>query len=67
MSIIILLLPLALFLALTFVIAFIWATGRGQYDDLETPAHKMLLDDSLVNARSTVAKAPRGTIERIGK
>ena len=46
MNIITLLIPLALILALTFVIAFIWAAGRGQYDDLETPAHKMLLDDS---------------------
>ncbi|MBI3556275.1 MAG: cbb3-type cytochrome oxidase assembly protein CcoS [Deltaproteobacteria bacterium] len=47
MNIIVVLLPLALLLALIFVVAFIWAAGRGQYDDLETPAHKMLLDDSI--------------------
>lgn len=52
MNIIILLLPVALFLALSFVIAFIWAANRGQYDDLETPAHKMLLDDSIVIERT---------------
>ena len=45
MNVIALLLPLALLLALTFVIAFIWAALQGQYDDLETPAHKMLLED----------------------
>lgn len=45
MNIIIILLPLALMLGFGFVIAFIIAASRGQYDDLETPAHKMLLDD----------------------
>lgn len=46
MSIVYLLLPMALMLGSGFVAAFIWATNRGQYDDLETPAHRMLLEDS---------------------
>ena len=46
MNIVGLLVPLALLLALSFVGAFIWAVNQGQYDDLETPAHKILLDDS---------------------
>ena len=45
MEIIYLLLPLALLIALGFVAAYIWALGNGQYDDLDTPAYRMLLDD----------------------
>ena len=46
MNIIYLLLPLALLLALVFVIFFLWATRHHQFDDLETPAHRILLDDN---------------------
>ena len=45
MEIIIVLLPLALLLGAVSVIAFIWATRMGQYDDLETPRFRMLLED----------------------
>lgn len=53
MNVIVILLPLALLLAFTFVAAFVWAAGRGQYDDLDTPAHKMLLDESIANERTS--------------
>lgn len=36
--------PLAILLALSFIAGFIWMTVRGQYDDLETPAMRMLLE-----------------------
>ncbi len=36
--------PLAILLALCFIAGFIWMTMKGQYDDLETPAMRMLLD-----------------------
>jgi cbb3-type cytochrome oxidase maturation protein len=45
MEVIIILLPLAIFLAGIFVAAFIWAAKKGQYDDLESPSYRMLLDD----------------------
>ena len=45
MSVIYILLPLALILAAVAVIAFIWATRAGQFDDLDTPAMRMLHDD----------------------
>jgi len=32
-------------LASSGVVAFVWATRRGQLDDLETPPLRMLLDD----------------------
>lgn len=38
--------PMALLLGAGFVFAFIWATKNGQFDDVETPAHRALLDDS---------------------
>ncbi len=45
MSIVYLVLPLALVIVMGAVIAFIWAARRGQFDDLETPALRMLHDD----------------------
>ena len=37
--------PVSLLLAAVFVIAFIIAARRDQFEDLTTPAHRMLLDD----------------------
>ena len=45
MSVIYLLLPLALLVSTMAVAAFLWATGRGQFDDMQTPAVRMLHDD----------------------
>ena len=46
MNIIFLLLPLSLVLAATFIYGFIFAVRDGQYDDLESPAHRALIDDA---------------------
>lgn len=48
MEILYLILPLALLMALIFVIAFIYAVKKGQYDDLETPSHRILFDDKKI-------------------
>lgn len=45
MTVLFLLVPLAILLAALAVGGFLWATRRGQLDDLETPAHRMLYDD----------------------
>ena len=45
MSVIFLVLPLALVIVAAAVAAFVWATRRGQYDDLDTPAIRALHDD----------------------
>ncbi len=45
MSVLFFSVPIALLLAFIFVVAFIWSTKKGQFDDLDTPAHKMLLED----------------------
>lgn len=36
---------IALYLAMGFVAACIWALEKGQFDDLETPALRILKDD----------------------
>ena len=45
MTVIFLVLPLALLIVAAAVFAFIWASRRGQYDDLETPAIRAIQDD----------------------
>ena len=45
MSVIYLVLPLALIIAIGAILAFVWALRSGQMDDLETPAIRLLLDD----------------------
>ena len=45
MSVVYVLLPVATVLAIFFVVAFIWAVRRGQFDDLNTPAVRILHDD----------------------
>lgn len=46
MSVIFLVVPLATLIVLVAVIAFVWSARRGQFDDLDTPAVRMLHDDS---------------------
>lgn len=45
MNIIYFLLPAALLLVFVFVALFLWAAKTDQYEDLETPAKRILLDD----------------------
>ena len=45
MEAIFVLLPLALLIAAIAVGFFIWAARTGQFDDLETPAIRILFDD----------------------
>ncbi|MFN7684892.1 MAG: cbb3-type cytochrome oxidase assembly protein CcoS [Oligoflexia bacterium] len=52
MNIVFLLMPLALLLGGAFLAAFAWTVKKGQYDDLETPAHRILFDDSLEDERT---------------
>lgn len=46
MGIIYLMLPFALLLGLGFTAAFVWCAYRGQYDDLDTPAYRLLLEET---------------------
>jgi cbb3-type cytochrome oxidase maturation protein len=56
MNIIFLTLGVSIAIALIFLSAFIWAAGKGQYDDLKTPVHRMLLDDYETDTKNDNAK-----------
>ena len=45
MNILYVLIPLALLILGAAVWAFFWAVGSGQFDDLDTPGMRILLDD----------------------
>ena len=45
MSVLYIVVPLALLIVAIAVGAFVWATNRGQFDDLDTPPMRMLHDD----------------------
>lgn len=47
MSVIYLLIPISIIIAIGFFIAFIRAVKTGQYDDDYTPSVRMLFDDEL--------------------
>jgi len=51
-SILFLLIPLGLVLLGLAVAAFFWAVGSGQFDDLDSPAWSVVMDDD---------KSPRGS------
>ncbi len=57
MNIIFILIPLGLVLLALAVAAFFWAVRSGQYDDLESPAWRVVLDDD----RAPPAESPAGT------
>jgi len=44
-NILLMLVPLSLAMLGLAIVAFAWAVRRGQFDDLETPALDILLDD----------------------
>lgn len=45
MDILYLLIPLAVVIMVVAVAAFMWAVRSGQFEDMEGPAHRILMDD----------------------
>lgn len=64
MEIIPFLIPLALILASIFIGGFVWMTMTGQYDDLETPGHRILLDNEneKLNHKSNINQTKEGEV-----
>lgn len=52
MSTLFVVVPLALLVSAAAVGAFVWSVRRGQMDDLETPALRMLEEDSAVQGEA---------------
>ncbi len=44
MEILFLLIPLAAIIAVVMTVAFFWSVKSGQFDDLEGPAHRIVMD-----------------------
>lgn len=49
MDIILYLIPIALFLGLLGLVAFLWALKSGQFDDLDGAAHRILFEEDEPN------------------
>ncbi|MCX6552822.1 MAG: cbb3-type cytochrome oxidase assembly protein CcoS [Acidobacteria bacterium] len=62
METIFVLLPLALLIAAIAVGFFIWAARSGQFDDLDTPAVRILFDDE--EPRSPAGRDPSPMVRR---
>ena len=64
MTVLFLVLPLALVIVAVAVLAFVWAAERGQFDDLDTPAVRLLHDDEPVVPPHAVHRDPGGQAEQ---
>ena len=47
MDILYLLIPLSLVFVAAIALVFLWAVKSGQFEDMEGPAHRILMDDEL--------------------
>ena len=56
MTILYVIIPIAIILVSFFVLIFLWAVKNEQFDDLETPAHKILIDDWNDNISKLIKK-----------
>ena len=59
MEVLFILLPLSLVLVALIVWAVLWAARSGQFDDLEGPAHRILMDDDDEEKRQDAEQASR--------
>ena len=58
MELILVILPFALLFAGAALALFVWAARSGQFDDLETPAVRILFDDDTPEPAQNVGSAP---------
>lgn len=56
-SVLFLLVPLAILLVAVFVGAYVWSTRTGQFDDLTTPAMRVVHDDATTTSKSPPPEA----------
>ncbi len=58
MDIIYLLLPVALIILIIIIAAFLWAVKSDQFEDMEGPAHRILMDDDILDKKNIEPKKP---------
>lgn len=56
MSILYLIIPVSILLVIAIVWFFLWAVRSGQFDDMEGPAHRILMDDDLTEPKAVRKK-----------
>jgi cbb3-type cytochrome oxidase maturation protein len=61
MTILLVLIPVALFLGLLGLAAFLWTLRSGQFDDLQGAAERILLDDDEMPEQSQSSKEEPAT------
>jgi cbb3-type cytochrome oxidase maturation protein len=64
MEIIYLLIPLSVILVGVIIWVFLWAIRSGQFDDLEGPAHRILMDDDSPRLTETEVKSEKVRSEK---
>jgi cbb3-type cytochrome oxidase maturation protein len=50
MEILYVIIPISLVLVILIGVAFLWAIKSGQFEDMEGPAHQILMDEDEVNS-----------------
>jgi cbb3-type cytochrome oxidase maturation protein len=60
MSVVYILLPAAVVIALIYLVLFIISVRKGQFDDTTTPAVRMLFDDDGESGRGSEADGEKG-------
>jgi cbb3-type cytochrome oxidase maturation protein len=55
MNVLYFIIPMALMLGLFFLVSFIFAIKKGQYDDLEGSANRILIDDTYLERKNNNA------------
>jgi cbb3-type cytochrome oxidase maturation protein len=60
MSVIFLLIPLSIVIALCFLGAFIWAVRSGQYEDTCTPSLRLLLEEKRAGKKAKAEAEAKG-------
>ena len=58
MDILYLLIPLSLVFVAVIAVVFLWAVKNGQFEDMEGPAHRILMDDELPSSSSNLSNTP---------
>lgn len=61
MDILYLLVPISVVLVFAIGIAFWWSVRSGQFDDLEGPSYRILMDDDRPRAPGSTGKCPSST------
>lgn len=60
MEIVYLLIPISLVLIGLVIAAFLWAIKSEQFDDLEGPAHQIIMDNDKLQVKETASPKKKG-------